>query len=136
MSSTVGVQVVAPTPLVTTAETVAATIVCPPELQAAPTAQGLAVDGTVNVTGGTGTTAVTTRVRIGSVTGVLVGAALVNTPVSATGVESYTYDAIDPTLSYPNGVTYVITVQLTGASANGTVNYAEINVQPITSANG
>jgi hypothetical protein len=136
VSSQCAAQVTGTTTLTTTTETVAATIAAPPELQSPSNGQGLLVSGTVNVTGGTATTTVTVRVRQGSLTGAVVGDALVNTVVAATAPDTYAYQAIDPTLTYLNGETYVVTVQLAGATANGSVNYADIGVEPLTSANG
>lgn len=114
----------------TTTETVVATLGPFAENQVSP-AQGVAFDGNINITTGTGTTSVTVRVRQGTgITGTLVGVAqsqvatagqTINIPISE----------LDPTLVQPNAQ-YVVTVQQAAASANGTVNRAIFCCQDAT----
>lgn len=114
----------------TTTETVVATLGPFTENQVSP-AQGVAFDGNINITTGTGTTSVTVRVRQGTgITGALVGVAqsqvatagqTINIPISE----------LDPTLVQPNAQ-YVVTVQQAAASANGTVNRAIFCCQDAT----
>ena len=103
----------------TTTETVIATVGPFNENQALP-AQGVNFDGNINITTGTGTTAVVVRVRAGSLTGALVGVA--QTQVATAGQTiNIPISELDPTLVQANAI-YVVTVQQTAASANGTVN--------------
>jgi hypothetical protein len=101
---------------VTTAETVVLTIVTPPENQVV--GDGIALTGTVEGTTGASTTAVAVRVRIGTVTGTVVGDVFTS-PATASALWAGGFDVLDPVLSYPNGQTYVVTVQQTSATTNG-----------------
>jgi len=103
----------------TTTETVIATLTAFNEQQAGEFAQGVLIQATVNFLPGTGTTAVVLRIRKGSLTGTLVGVAQTTT-VTAGAVTGLSCDELDTVLI--QNVTYVLTAQQTGASANGTVN--------------
>lgn len=84
------------------------------------TGEGLVVSGVVNVTQGTNGTAVTVRVRKGEgIAGTLVGEALVS-PLAAAASHSLSFWARDSAPA--DNATYSVTVQLTAATANGTVN--------------
>lgn len=101
-------------------ETVVATMsnVSPPGAGAT-----VAIDGLVNLTtAATGTSAVVARVRRGGVTGPLLGVATTDTVATATA-KTIAIDAQD-TPPDSASLTYVLTVTETGATANGTVNYA------------
>jgi hypothetical protein len=106
--------------IVTTTETVIATLGPFNENQVAP-AQGIAFDGNINMTVGTGGTAVTVRVRQGTaITGTLVGVAQAQTATAGNTI-NLPIGELDPTLIQVNAQ-YVVTVQQTAASGNGTVN--------------
>lgn len=81
--------------------------------------------GYVVVTGGTNTTFVTVRLRRGNgVAGTLVGEA---NPVTLTGAGAVAVELnTEDTPGEVGGVPYTLTVQLTAASANGTVNVATL----------
>jgi hypothetical protein len=84
------------------------------------------IDGFINFTAGTGTTAVVLRVRRGSLTGALVGPAQTN--VQAAGViASIAFSADDSAAGAnppPIGQVYVVTIAQTGGTAAGNTNYA------------
>ncbi len=82
--------------------------------------EGLLISGEVNLTQGTNGTAVTVRVRKGEgIAGTLVGVAQVS-PLAAAAAGSIPFAAIDPAPA--DNASYSVTVQLTAATANGTVN--------------
>lgn len=135
MANASGVQVLTATTLVTTAETIAATSSAVAESEAGAAAQGVKVSGVLNVTAGTGTTAVTVRVRAGTtLSGALIGNAVVHT-LAAAALANIPFEAIDPTLIQA-GAQYVVTVQQTAATANGSVNQATISTEPISALPG
>lgn len=105
----------------TTSETVVATL-----SDVETTGAGDAVDlqGSVDITAGTGATAVTLRVRRGGVAGAVVRA---NNPQTIAAGNTATLD-IEATDNPGDvaGQVYVLTVQQTAASANGTVNHADL----------
>ena len=83
----------------------------------------LVLYGEVNITAGTAATAVTVRVREGTdATGLEVGSAVVDTVAAG---DTYTIP-IDVVLNNVDlaGGSFVLTVQETAATANGTVGYA------------
>lgn len=115
----------------TTTETVLATLGPFNENQASQFSQGIAFDGNINLTVGTGGTAATVRVRRGvDITGALIGVAQAQT-VTAGNTVNIPIAELDPTLVQV-GVTYVITLQQTAASANGTVNRVIFSCQDST----
>lgn len=82
------------------------------------------IAGVVNVTAGAGTTAVVVRVRQGiGVTGTVVGVLDTDT-LAAAASESIAFEKYDAT----GATSYTVTVQQTGATGNGTVNSASIDV--------
>jgi hypothetical protein len=110
------------TPLVTTAETVVATVTGVSTGQAG---QFVDLTGDFNITLGTNTTAVTVRVRRDSLTGTLVGEATPEAISTAAGsAERHHVFFQDANAGEFLGRTYVLTVQQTGASANGNVTDA------------
>lgn len=115
--------------LVTTAETVVATLVMPAINE--PGGQGIFIQGAADVTAGTGSTGLNLRCRIGSVSGTQVGPTW--TP-SATG--NGMLGVIDTQTSYPNGVTYVLTLQQVAATGNGTVLAVFLDATPISNFGG
>lgn len=111
----------------TTTETVVATLGPFNENQAAP-AQGVAFDGNINITTGTGATGVVVRVRAGTTgTGTLIGVAQTQTATAGQTI-NIPIAELDPTLVQANAQ-YVVTIQQTAASANGTVNRAVFSCQ-------
>jgi hypothetical protein len=112
---------VADTTLVTTAETVVATIAGVSVPRA-----GMQVElkGHLSITTGTATTGVTLRFRRDSLTGALVGEAEPDTIAAAVGsTEPYDYQVMDSPGEI-QGATYVLTAQQVAATGNGTVIHA------------
>lgn len=115
------------TPLVTTAETVVATVTGVSTNQPG---QTVGIRGKANITLGASTTAVVMRVRRDSVTGTVVGE--VQTEQISTAAGSTEDHEIYHEESAPgefSGRTYVVTVSQTAATANGTVNNASVEVE-------
>jgi hypothetical protein len=114
-----------PVTVVTTAETVLATsnLLSLPF----PTAKCL-IQGIVKITLSANVTAVTVRVRRGTTTsGTLVGTAQAQTGgVTASALTCIPFMALDENLTQ-GAVQYVVTVECTGASANGSATEAIIN---------
>jgi hypothetical protein len=125
----------AATSLVTTAETAVLTFTIPPENQ--PGGQGIYLNGTANLTPGASTTSITCRIRQGvGVAGAVVGVPC-TTPVTAALANSTgEITVLDPTLVYPAGNTYTMTVVQNAATGNGTMSQALVGVSPVTSVNG
>jgi hypothetical protein len=106
--------------VVTTNETILATL-GPFNENQVPPAQGIAFDGNINITIGTAGTAVTVRVRQGTtITGALVGVAQVQTATAGQTI-NIPIAELDPTLVQQNAQ-YIVTVQVTAATGNSTVN--------------
>lgn len=107
-------------PVVTTTETVA--LVTPP-VSTTFGSDAIEIEGMVNLTAGTGTTAAVLRIRRGNgITGTVVRAADTDT-IAAGSSESFLVQGVD-TPGDVAGQVYSITVQQTAASANGTINGA------------
>jgi len=124
MPSPVNVATVAATgsqTITTTTETVVATL---SGLNTDRSQSRVALTGVVNITVGTGGTSVTLRVRRASVYGAVVGSALSHT-VAAGSNYSLAVQALDAPGEVA-GATYVITVAVTAATGNSTVNYAYV----------
>lgn len=124
----------AATNIPTTTETAVLVFTIPPLNN--PAGQGVEINASVSFTAGTGTTSAQVRVRQGNgVAGAVVGA-IAQAPTTA-GIEN-SLDALvlDPTLSYPTGNTYTVTVQQVGASGNGTMIYASAVTNPATAQVG
>lgn len=112
-------QVTGDTVLVTTAETVVATL---PGVSNQSVDGIIRLDGLAQVSGGTNTTFATLRIRRASLTGTLIGEA---DAATLTGAAQGTFGIMaEDTPGEVAGVSYVLTVQLTAASANGSVPYA------------
>lgn len=114
----------------TTAETVIGAIT--PFNVGNPAGEGVYLAGDVNVLTGAGTTAVTLRIRNGSLTGAIVGnpqafpqTASVEAQVGTAG--------LDPTALAGALVTYVLTYQATGATGNATVQQSTFTAESATS---
>lgn len=113
------------TSLVTTAETVVYTT--PNLMSGIPQQLPVGIEGTVNVTPGTAATGITVRVRQSSLTGPVVGQAPLHT-VAAGAAQSISFGATDNTGFLQGGGVYVVTLQQTAATGNGTVNMVDIGV--------
>jgi stage V sporulation protein SpoVS len=117
-------SVTADTAVVTTAETAAITT---DAVTQSVDGEAITIKGQVGYLTGTGTTAVTVRVRQGTdLTGSVVGETL---PVTI-GAALDTQIPFQFTTS-PNGVvrqSYTVSIQATGASANGTIKSAAVSV--------
>lgn len=91
--------------------------------------QGVRINGIVNYsTTGTGTTQVTIRVRQGSLTGPVVGAAVTTTVTAATPA-TIPFDEIDFTRFAAGGGVYVVTATAGGATGNPTIPEATMCIQ-------
>jgi hypothetical protein len=135
MSSQACFSSIAATSLVTTTETAVLTFTIPPENQ--PSGQGIYIDANVILTTGAATTAVQVRIRQGSgVAGAVVGVMEQTQVAAATANEGASCAAVDPTLVYPAGNTYTVTVQQVAATGNGTMAQALASVAPVTALNG
>lgn len=88
-----------------------------------PGAEGCIVECFFNILIGTGATAMVLRLRQNSLAG-----AILPTTQTLFVVAGQTINGsgvwLDTNLSYPTGITYVVTAQMTAASANSTVNVA------------
>lgn len=114
----------------TTTETVLATIGPFNENEGADWSQGITFDGNINLTPGTATTSATVRIRRGGLTGTLIGVAQ-SQGVTAAVPANIPIAELDPTLIQV-GVSYVVTIQQTAATANGTVNRVVFSCQDAT----
>lgn len=130
MSNTSTVFSTTPVTLTTTSET--ALLSSTVNLENQPTGQGVSVNGNFNVLAGTGTTALTIRVRAGNgIAGALIGTAVTYT-LAAGASATVPYGVLDPTLI--GTVQYTVTCQQTGASGNGTVNQTFMSLEPSSAA--
>lgn len=106
-----------------TVTTTTETIVATSELLLVPTSQARAiVTAWAHLTTGTGTTAVTPRVRRGdAITSTIVGDAVAEEVKAAAGSDEHFDIFVVDTLDEADQVQYVFTLQQTGASADGTI---------------
>jgi len=118
-------QVTAAVTVLTTTETVAVTSDILPLSPIG--GEGYNVCGLVNITAGTATTAVVVRVRQNSLTGTVVGNALTHT-LAAAAVANIAFDVQDFSAAATPVAQYVVTVQQTAATGNGTVNQSIIKL--------
>lgn len=119
---TYSTEVTANTTLVTTTETVCATV---SGVNTYRPGETIRLRGEVKLTTGTATTAVTPRIRRDSVTGTVVNEANAITVGAAAGsTESFEAQCEDSFSGEVAGQVYVLTLEQTGASANGTAVYA------------
>lgn len=117
-----GTNPTADTTITTTTETVAATL---SGLSTPAADSDVVLSGTVQVTAGTGTTALVVRVRRGTdATGTLIGEAETDT-TTAGNLIAIAIQVRD-TPGEVSNQSYVITVQQTGASGNGTISNAAL----------
>lgn len=120
------VEVATDTPLVTTAETVVATITG----IATPRRTNVRINGTATITTGTATTQITMRVRRGpAITDTLIGEANFETISAAAGsTETHEITTLDLGVDLA-GATYVLTAQQTAATGNGSAINADLSVE-------
>lgn len=115
------------TTLVTTAETVVATLAGVSTNQAG---QTVALRGLANITLGATTTAVVMRVRRDSLSGAVVGEVQTEQIFTAAGsTEDHEIYREESAPGEFSGRTYVLTVSQTGAGGNGTVNNASLEAE-------
>lgn len=124
---TTDIEVSADTPIVTTAETVIATLTgCSNSGPGKP----IRLSGQAKITTGTATTQLTFRIRRDSLTGTLVtDADFVTIEAAAGGTEDHDLDGVDSLTTEVFNQTYVLTVQQTAATANGSSIYAYLKAQ-------
>lgn len=116
--------------LVTTAETVLTTTVA--RQVNAPSSIGQYISGVINVTAGAGTTAFVVRVRAGSdLTGAVIGG-----PETVAATASVNANVAYAQMDFVNNaqVQYTVTIQQTGATGNGTVNFVSLSEQTANTA--
>jgi hypothetical protein len=119
---TTSTEVTADTTLVTTAETVIATL---SDVSTSRPGGTVRFRGEAKLTTGGSTTAVTLRVRRDSVSGTVVDESNAVTIEAAAGsTEDHDIQCDDSPSGEIFGATYVLTAQQTGAAANGTAIYA------------
>lgn len=102
------------------------------QVASGPGAQGVLVSAAINILIGTSATALVLRLRANTLTGAIIPTTQTLTVVAA---QTITADAcwLDTVLSYPQGIQYVLTAQLTAASANSTVNLAVFTAEDANS---
>jgi hypothetical protein len=117
-------QTITDTPVVTTAETVVATLSGVATNQ--PGAR-IGLSGQLTITTGAATTAVTLRIREDSVTGTVVGEATPDSVESAAGgTETHDIFGLHNAAGEYGSKTFVLTVEQTAATANGSVLQASL----------
>lgn len=113
--------------LVTTAETVIATLAGVSTNQPG---QTIGFEGECTITTGGSTTGVTLRVRADSVSGAVVGESTADAVEAAAGsVETHTIAVADLNPGEFSGRTYVLTAQQVAAAANGTVSQCSLRAE-------
>lgn len=118
------IDVPADTPLVTTAETVVATL---SGVASQRPGQTVILKGFINVSGGTSTTAFTVRVREDSLTGTLVDEALTEALAGVVGTaEDHNIEVTHTPTGELSNKSYVLTIAQVGAAANGNVTHAQL----------
>ena len=121
------VDVASDTTLVTTAETVVATL---SGVSTARPGENIRLEGSVTLTTGGSTTALVLRVRQDSLTGTLVDEAITDQVEAAAGsTETHDIVAYDSSGAEYAGKTYVLTVSQTGAAANGSAVHASLKAE-------
>lgn len=127
MPRTYNVDVPTDTTLVTTAETVVATL---SGVTMSRPGQSIRLHGSVSVTTGATTTALVTRIRQDSLTGALVDEAITDTLAAAAGgTEGHDIVATHSPTGELAGATYVLTVSQTGATGNGACVHASLHAE-------
>jgi hypothetical protein len=123
-SRTLSSQITTDTALVTTAETVVATL----DSVTTPRAVNVTLRAWAQLTTGTATTAVTPRIRRGTTAaGTLINEGNpVTLGAAAGGTEDFEIDAVDLNADI-SGASYVLTLQQTAATGNGSCLQAQIS---------
>jgi hypothetical protein len=119
-------QSTSPQTLVTTTEK--ALLVTTPIVDGIPgSISPIRIAGTINVTPGTGTTSVVIRVRQGNgITGTALGNPVTHNVTAAAPTQlAFSAQDLSGWLTQAGGGSYAVTIQQTGATGNGTVNYVE-----------
>lgn len=126
MSRELSVAFTTDVPLVTTAETVLATL---SGISTPHPATKVKIEGWAQITLGTATTAVTMRIRRGTaITDTLIGEANAEQISTAAGAsEAHTIET-EETLGEVANVSYVLTAQQTAATANGAALQGELKI--------
>lgn len=115
------------TPLVTVAETVVATL---SGVSVSRPGQSVRLRGVATVTTGVATTALTLRARRDGLAGALVGEAIVDQVEAAAGsTETHEIAVTDAAPGEIAGATYVLTVQQTAATGNGSAVHANLHAE-------
>lgn len=115
------------TTLTTTSEAVVATL---STVSTNRPGQTVSLRGAFTLTTGVGTSALTIRVREDSLTGTVIGEAPVDAVEAAAGsVETHDVYVEDSDPGEVQNKTYVLTVQQTGATGNGTVSSASLEAE-------
>lgn len=123
----VSTEVQADTPLVTTAETVIATLT---GIGTSGVGRTVRFTGEAAITTGTNTTGLTFRIRRDSLTGTIINETNVEQVEAAAGsTESHDIEADDTPTGEIYNATYVLTVQQAAASANGSAVYGYLKAQ-------
>ncbi len=94
--------------------------------------EGVLVEGVVNFLAGTAATAVVLRVRQNTLTGTLVGVAQTYT-LAAGATASIPFAVLDSSAASTPSAQYVVTVQQTAATGNGTANLSTVSLTQVTS---
>lgn len=124
MGASYFIDVASDTTVTNAAETVVATL---PGVTTQRVGQKVELEGTVNITGGTSTTAYVLRIREDTLTGNVVGELATDTLASAVGSpEDHTIHAEHSPATDLSNKSYVLTVTQTGGAANGTANHASL----------
>jgi len=124
MARTYNVNVAADTTIVTTAETVVATLT---GVSVARLGEPVRLHGEFTITTGANTTGLTIRCRRDSLTGALVDEAQTDQIETAAGsTEDHDFVVTDPAPGELANATYVLTVAPVAASANATVTHASL----------
>jgi hypothetical protein len=91
--------------------------------------QGVTITASINATNSAAATTATLRVRQGSSSGPVVGAALTQ-PATASVAQEFFIEEFDNSRvpAQAGGVQYVVTIQYAGASGNSTVNECVVDV--------
>lgn len=127
MAAFYSVENTADVTVITTAETVVATL---PGVSTSRPGGVVHFFTELTMTTGSGTNALTLRVRRDGLTGALVGEGNAEAvEASAGNTETHTLATNDMVAGEIAGQTYVLTVQATGASANGTVLHSTVGAQ-------
>lgn len=121
--------------VVTTAETVVATMPAIVYDLPQPTSgggaggQGVTITASINATNSAASTTATLRVRQGSISGPVVGAALTQ-PATPSVAQEFFIEEFDNSRvpAQSGGVQYVVTIQYAGSSGNATVNECVVDV--------